>query len=348
MVRFEMQADMISQFRNSHLFVGSISVFISSALVLFGMSCKNITESDTAYHGEIQVYSSALEELGTIPVTDSPECILVYSGHILVATREGYLLDYDSESLEKLGEYQVGPASTDGYSQMTYNPANNSIYLIGAYGSILEIDLPEYTVSAVFSVCEAPVNIVSGGDNSEFLYVTDGINNKVIRVLTSINTISGSLAFNENIRAMAHYNQDTLLVSTTTSTYFLFEIATNYLISPMIYGDGAQGMSSVLNEDYTVTTFGEYIGVLIFKMSPDSTDSWVFDRRCPVEGIVTELKCDGVSKGFLLNYSGNSTARIYSYNYTSGCILEERDLKGFPLDMDVSPSGNVFLLMAFD
>ena len=239
----------------------------SVIILLMVPSCKSVTELDSAFKGEVVVLSSDLSVAGVITIPDGPASILVYPGHILVATIEGIILDFDSESMEKLGEYQVGPPSPSGYSEMIYSPVKGSVYLLGSYGNILELDLPECTVTDMFSVCQMPVRMVNGGPESPYIFVSDGGTNEVIRILTSTNIPSGSLMFNQSIRTMGPLDEDNMIVATGGKTKIIYELAAGYLSTLSMYPAEAQGIGPIWNREYTAAIFSGNIGIMHYHLN---------------------------------------------------------------------------------
>ena len=318
-------------------------------LLLILPCCKSITELDSAFKGEVIVLSSDLSVAGVISIPDGPASILVYPGHILVATIEGIILDYNSESLEKLGEYQIGPPSPSGYSEMIYSEEKGAVYLLGPYGNILELDLPECMVTDMFSVCQVPVHMVSGGPESPYIFVSDGATNKVIRINTLTNSPSGWLIFNQSIRNMAPMDEDTMIVATGGITEIVYEIAAGNLISVPMHLEEAQGIATIWGRDSTVAIFSDSIGIIYSHLNADSTEYvWSFDEACPLEGSSFLVKCDDIYHANVVSYTGEGNGLLTSYDYTTGNILRQIELSGLPIDMEVSPSGSVFVLTAFE
>jgi len=325
-----------------HLRIAFCAALVFSAF----SSCKSITEYDSVHSGKLIIFSSELEEIGSIPIDGNPGCIQAFPGHILIATKEGMLLLYDAESLEKIEEYQIGPAAVEGYSEMLYIPEKGSVYLIGAYGNIFEINLPECTVEDMFSVCPLPVHMVSGGENSESFYLVDGYNNRLVTVSLSLNTAVGFLNFDGSIRAIASHGTDSILVSTSEQTRIVLEIAPGLIASlPVIY-QGADCLAMILRSEYSSAIYNGYMGVISISLDEVSGSYvWGFSGECPIEGIPVKIKCDDIQHCFAVTYSGDGSSTLYSYDYSSGSINQQVELEGFPLDMDVSPNGNVYLII---
>ncbi len=83
----------------------------------------------------------------------------------------------------------VGSPSPSGFTQMALNTRNNSAYLIGSLGQIVELSLPDCTVKDVFTVCQSPVVIAVAPGNPPYLYVGDGPSYSINQVSAITNTL---------------------------------------------------------------------------------------------------------------------------------------------------------------
>ncbi len=320
-----------------------------AGIILSVSGCKEITEADTLYIGQVTIFNSELEEIGSILIDESPGCLMTFPGHLIITTKEGSLLLYDSESLEMLGEYKVGPAAPEGYSEMIYNPSRNSAYLIGAYGNILDIDLPECTVENMFSVCQLPLDLIFGGDDSPYFYATGGIDNKLYRVNTSTNNTAGFVQFDEGIRTVTIHAPDSILVSSRGGTYIVFSESLELMISIRVFMADAKSLGTIWNRDYTAAVFGGNLGIVSCHLNEDSTHYvWTFDEQVEVEGNPFDICCNEIFSAYLLSYTWNETSALYRYDYSTGNIMGQVEIQGYPLDLKVTDSNNVFVLTALD
>lgn len=328
----------------------SIILVLIAGVFLFVSGCKDITEADSAYRGQVTVFSENLAEIGSIPLDETPGCLMTFPGHLLVATKEGNLNLYDTETFELLEVLKIGPAAPEGYSEMVYIPGRNSAYLIGAYGNILDIDLPECTIEDMFSVCQLPSHLVYGGDGSSFFYVSDGINNTLSRVSLSTNSIVGSYQFDEAIRTAGLHAPDSVLVSSGGRTYIGGTTGSGgMMFFATAFIEEASCIGSIPNRDYTAAVFGGDVGIVSCHLNEDSTYFiWTFDQKMAVEGISLEMRCNENFSAYLLSYTGNETSVLYRYDYTNGSILDQVDIQGYPIDLEVTSSNNVLVLTAID
>jgi|GEM_PF-3143043 len=318
--------------------------------LLFFSGCKTIYEAETAYRGRITVFSQELEEIGSIQIDEAPGCLMVFPGHLIVATKEGNLLLYNTETLEMIGIYTVGPAAPEGYSDMVYIPQRNSAYLVGSYGNILEINIPECTVEDVFSVCQLPLHLVYGGYGSPHFYVTDGINHTFYRVRLSNNTINGFHQFDEAIRAVGQHATDSILISSGGVTHIASVGSDGLLACRTAFLGETQCLGAIQNSEYTAAVLGGYVGVLTYQFYEDSTGSgyyrWTFDNWVQMEGSPVSMACNELHSAYLLSYMGSETSILYHYDYLYGSIQDQVELQGFPLDIEVTASNTVFVLTA--
>ena len=331
------------------LLVSLVQVLIAGLFMFASGGCKDITEADSAYRGQVTIFSEELVEIGSIPVDETPGCLMTFPGHLLVATKEGNLNLYNAETFELLGVHKIGPSTPEGYSEMIHIPERNSAYLIGAYGNILDVDLPECTVEDMFSVCQLPLDLVYGGAGSSFFYVSDGINNTLNRVNTSTNSSAGLYQFEEAIRTAALHAPDSVMVVSCGRTYVGSTGPGGTLYFTTALMEEASCIGNIPNRDYTVAVSGGDVGVLSYHLNEDSTEFiWTFDQKIAVEGATSHITCNTTFSAYLLSYTGNETSVLYQYDYTNGSILNQVELQGFPLDLEVTSSNNVFALTAID
>ncbi len=52
------------------------------------------------------------------------------------------------------------------------------------------------------------------------------------------------------------------------------------------------------------------------------------------------------SHAYILSYLGDNASRLISYNCSSYLIESQVDLRGYPLDLDISPGGTLLVLTA--
>lgn len=311
--------------------------------------CKEITEADSYYQGQVIVFSKSLERIGSLPISESPGCLVTIPGCIVVAAKSGNLRLYDSETFQLIGVEQVGPSASEGYTDMIHIPKRNSLYLIGSYGNILDIDLPDCIVTDMFSVCQYPVRLLYEGDYSPYFYVVDGANHYVKRVSLSFNTSTTFHQFDEPVREIAVHAPDSLFVSSGGELILLEFPVEGPTICSTAFLQEAECLGTVWNRNYSVAMFDGHIGTLRSEVIEEPPwFAWLFEKVESVEGIPVTIICNEYLSAYLLSYYGDGYSLLTRYDYTTGSILNQEQIQGFPLDITVSSSGNVFVLTAIE
>ena len=321
----------------------NLRVFTLIALLLPLISCTDITEHEIAFKAGLHIISS--EDFSTIKtITDmvGARCLLVYPGNVFVASTEGTILRYDSESMELLEEYLVAAPSPVGFSDMVFSSLENTAYLIGSLGMILEINLPDCTVLDEFNVCQSPVKLALG-PGSEYLFVADGPLNKIYQVAIVNNKPHDSVSIYYTIKCMEPFqNPDSLLVGTSDGPC-LIEVLSSSTIRYVIYGLDIpfMALSAVPNDSIFVGVTNYSVGIF----SPTVLLEENFYGGVSIEGNI-----DFIAMGhdwqhaYVLSYLGDNTSRLVSYNYRFHTISQEVEIPGYPLDLEVSGNGVIYAL----
>lgn len=329
--------------------LSAISVIsVVSSLLLLSFGCKNIVEADSAFRGLLYVYNGDLEELCCIEINEPPGSVQPLSGLIMVATREGNLLCFDSESYEFIEEYKVGPASPEGYTEMIQRTGSNSVYLTGAFGNVLQVSVSSGAVQDMFRVCQLPENLTIGGVSSEYFFLTDGITNNIIRVRLLHNKISGLHELSGNIRCVANHSTDSILVSISGETKIVFEISPGYLASTPVFLRESVCLASVPGADYSVAVIEDTIGTVNYHITPDSTGyGWFFENKSLISGSPRYAVSDNMFRTFVLSSAENQSSILTGYLHGSGYVSDEIPLQGIPMDIKFS-SGVLYVLTAIE
>ncbi len=302
--------------------------------------------------------------LTVVPDIPGARSLLIYPNIIFVVSTEGKIFRYDSETMELIEENQIASASAAGFSEIVFCSRNNSAYLIGAFGKILEVSLPDCIVTDEFSVCQSPVKLALA-PGSRNLFVGDGTTSKVFQVLTSNNTVYGStdlffnMFFMEALPVQPLQNSDSVLVSTTDALSMVEVLGVGDLRSILLtkYTSGAfLDFVSVPNDSFFVAihhdidhdnfSVGSYRLTIPFVLPPEPPAYNYFGR----EGIAgnTHLLTMGrdYQHAYILSYLGDNVSRLSAYSYISQEITKELDFPGYPVDLQASGSGNIYVLTA--
>ncbi len=105
-----------------------IRTVMLAALLFMVCGCTDLTEYDSTYEAGLYVISAPgltiSAELGPI-VEGRSACPM--AGAIWVATTEGEILSYDTETMQLTNTWQVGQPSPSAYSDMVFSSMENSV-----------------------------------------------------------------------------------------------------------------------------------------------------------------------------------------------------------------------------
>ena len=331
-----------------------IVAIIVLAPLFFFFGCTGLTEYELPYSGVLYILSpddfSVITEISNIPEARS---LLVYPDGLLIATTRGMVHSYSLDTYDLIGEYAVGSASPAGYSQMAYSSIEETAYLIGSTGKLLEIDLPECEVLDEFSVCQSAVVLVVP-DNSSYIFVVDGPSNRLHQLSIENNYPYTSVPVYFTVNCLEPgQNTDSMLLGTSRGINLVEILAPGVLRNTIqnepvpclalaavpgdtIFvgvkgypGDYSVGVVDVINSLVHIPPLPEYYGQVgitgsshFLSIAQDSTHA------------------------FVLSSIGESASRLVSYNCSTYTIDQQIDLQGFPLDLKVSEDGIIFVLTA--
>ena len=141
---------------------------------------------------------------------------------------------------------------------------------------------------------------------------------------------------------------DPILVSSGGGTYLLYGPAGVLFRSQVLIAE-AKALGSISNRDYTAAVFEGNVGVISYHINENSTERvWTFDGEVEVAGNPFEMGCNEKVSAYLLSYTFNESSVLYRYNYTPAFIKGQVEIQGYPLDLQVTTSNNVFVLTAID
>ncbi len=321
-------------------------VFLAVIIVFSG--CTDITEFDAAFNGQLHIISAGdLSTLNTISGISGARSLLIYPGNIFIASTEGVVYRYDSETLAFAGEYQVDSPSPAGFFQMAMDQSSGTAYLIGANGKIVKFSLPDCIVQDVYSVCQAPVALAVAPGRPSYLYVGDGPTNTINQVSTSSNTVLASHTFDYPIKSIAvGLFADSIIVGTSRGTFLVEELGAGNLRVIDGAGAGCSSIDDIPDDTTYVLATGHSVGVLQFYKDPAPGN--------PSAEIIGSVEIEGISHfvaagydwqhSYVLSYIGDNTSRLTSYNHAFFRIDQQVDIPGFPLDLKVSGSNVIYAL----
>ncbi len=320
-----------------------------ACLALLLVGCTSITEHEMAYDAGLYLISS--EDFSTITSysdLSGASCLLIYPGNFFVFSREGTISRYNSHTLELLEVYQVSSPSPAGFNEVVFCEQNNSAYLIGSLGRILEIHLPDCTVLDEFSVCESPI-MLAQAPNQDFLFVADGITNRIHQVAIQNNDAYDSVSLFFNIQSMEpDLSSDSMLVA-TSGGLSIVEILSPTNIRSINYDKLGSFLDIACVPDDSVfvgiTDGAHYVGILDIFVELEWPPSPMFYGTICLEGEGHILAMgQDWQHVYILSYLGDGISRLISYNYLFFTIDQMVEIPGHPLDLGVSGNGVIYVL----
>jgi len=180
--------------------------------------CHSFTEhSGAPKTGILFLDPFTLELTGSLDGVEGATAICnLKGGKFAVLGNTGVMHIYDGETMALDTSFTVGPPQSAGYGDMTFIPWKNSVYIIGAQGSILEVGVPDGTLRAEITGFGAPARIVSTRTGGH-VYVSDPVNQRVHGVSTQTNQKDRTFNYSRvpTVLECNAWGADTLLICTT-------------------------------------------------------------------------------------------------------------------------------------
>jgi len=330
------------------------SVPLLLSLILL-CSCTDLTEFKSAIEAGVHVIdSSDLSLIGSVTGIDGARSLCLVPGSFLVASTEGSVSFYDLETLAHERTSQVDFSSPAGFSRMIYSPMENSVYLIGSLGKIIEINAQTGEVIDAFSICESPIDLLMAGNNRPYLYVADTAAERILEVRIETNGVSRFCQMLSAPRAIAEdHRPDTMFVVTLESADILstkgagviyrrtLDNSMPFLAAADMPDDTV--LCAVMRAPYTdmVVTIPAYFP----SSMPKQQDYQIWTGPVALEGDMHIIRTGADrTHAYVLSYLGNSVSRLSSYNYNTYSLDGQMDLSGYPMDLTVSVTGEILVL----
>jgi hypothetical protein len=325
--------------------------FAAAALLILS-GCTDLTEFDYSMRAGVNIfYTPDLENVHTIENISGARSICGLPDCFVVATTDGTLIRYDLVSYEQTGLFTIGSPSSAGYFEIEYSPTESSIYIIGAFGQIIELHVPDMDFIDDFSVCETPVDIEISMDieNPNF-YVAGATLSRVLEVKKQNNGLSRICNMPVSPVCMG-IDSDTILVGTLDKTYIVSLNGAVMLQRQMSLFPEILAIETIPNDTNLCAVFDQSTGTIAtvlryFPMYfPPYEPMWT--GSVPITGVIHYMcaESDG-SNVYVLSYQGDNTSRLVSYNCNGYFIEKQIDLQGYPLDIAISPGGTLLVLTA--
>jgi DNA-binding beta-propeller fold protein YncE len=306
--------------------------------------CQSFTEhSGPPRAGLVIIDAHSLEILGTLDGIPGGRALCAgRDGGFYVASTTGTLYRGNSYSMTLDTSFVIGPGGSAGYGSMAYIPWKKSLYVIGATGTLLEVNTTNFTVAAEVAAGGSPTYMVPSR-TSDYLFVTDPLNNRVHTVNTSTNQMVRTFQLGDSPTVMAcnAWGNDTLLVSTSDP------VGTAY-VQPWQQGSPARRVTLESASDMVQCRRSR----LFFAAHPRHGQSAgrvsVIDSLFPrfsvretlvVPGNPHHLATHGDSLWFFVLSTGDiGECNIFSFREDDGRYLlnNSLELRGYPADMIIA------------
>lgn len=330
-----------------------LKVFLA-VFIFYAISCTNLAEHEMTFNAGLHIISSGdFSTINTLSELRGARSLLIQPGNVFVASTEGVIYRYDSETMELVDEYQIDAPSPAGFSQMVYCSLKNTAYITGSMGKILEISLPECTVIDEFNICQSPVKLALGAE-SGYLFVADGPSSQVYQVHIDDNRSYDYVSMYYTILCMEPaQNPDSMLVGTSDGISLIEVLSPTQIRTVGLNTDRPfPALACVPDDTVFVGVTGDYsnlyVGMVdVFIPGFEWPQPDEFYASIGISGITPFLAMgQDWQHAYVLSYIGDNTSRLVSYNYRFYTIDQEIDISGYPLDLKVSGSGVIYALTA--
>ena len=329
-----------------------IAFSAAALLILFG--CTDLTEFDHTLKAGINImYPPDFSVVHTIDDISEARSLCVVPDCFIVATTDGTVIRFDLESYQQTGSFIIGNPSPSGYFEMEYCLAENTVYIIGALGQIVELSVPDMEFMDSFIICETPVDIEIASGKS-FFYVADASSCKIYEVSQANNTAWRHCTLASSPTCMAiDQCQDTMLVGTMGETELVstgVDVMRRRIVDffPVILA--IEPLHDEYNETRLCAVIDCYSGVCvatILNYWPGFSSNPIMVGILPIDGDIHYICTDAYGDyAYVLSYLGDSKSRLICYNCTDYIIEDQVDLQGYPLDLEMSPEGMLLILTA--
>lgn len=324
--------------------------------MLLSVGCSDITEYDGTWETTLSVFSvEGLVPLRSMEVDPDSRSIIVSDGVLYVACTDGYLRSYETATLEMITENQIGQPSSFGYFDMVYCSVNSSVYIIGAVGKVLEVDIPECLLADEISSADTPSILAITQGDPGYLWIADAASNSVHQVHLTYNGNCGDKQYPEHylITAMAaSVFPDSLLVGTTLGYFKLSSPEPGVYSSVHVSDEYANcvQLCSLHDDSNFIAVIDHHSGGEIGELCvyDDSTyieppPKFYYTDGIEEDPVLLATSCDESHAVVLSRAGDDSVLSLFRTGEDHG-LEAEVTLPGYPLDMSISEQGEVYVL----
>jgi len=314
------------------------SLLTCAAAVLM-TACSNFTEySGTPSAGLLILDPDNLEIIGSLDGIEGGRALCAgLDREFFVSSSTGELHVFNASTAAHDTSFVIGPGSSAGYGSMAFVPMKNSVYIIGALGTILEVDIEARSVADEFTVGSSP-SFITPSRSFDFVFVTDPLNNKVHAVRTTSNTVQKTWLFAHTPTVMLDntMGNDTLLISTNDPRGVAY-------VQPGDFSSPGRKVSLPPASDMARSDFLNLMFAAHPRYGYSTGTVSVIDSLFPafsvrntvtVPGNPAFVTTHGDGLHLLILSTGDSGGcTLYSYHLTQSALVNSVDLPGTPVDM---------------
>lgn len=331
---------------------GAVRAVSIAVCTMSAAACHDVAEytsqAGSGVH-KVRVVDLALES--SLEGIDGGSAILsIGSAQFLVATTGGLLYRVASQDMEVTGIFPLGAQYSSGYGSMVQASAG-SVYIVGAFGTILEFGLSQSQVVDEFSAGPMPVG-VSWSSTENRIYVIDGqdaglrevstLDNSVVREATMPTAASVIVPFIEEVSAQ---------IAISASEPMAFAFQEEYLYP------------QVIDLPFTASDIAAFTDTTIFctanSGSGYGTGSAVLLAGYPISQASMVIPLSGRPmcvcaalddhRFYVASSLGDGTSRIYEIEGLLGWeILRTVDVPGWAVDITTHAAGDYLLILTTD
>ena len=322
------------------------------ALIILAAACYSPVEYNVVDESRlVKLCVSDNTIAGTFSgISDGRSLCSIGNNEFIVASGTGTLYRFNSPAMELDTSFVIGSGSGSGYGNMI-TPKPGSIYVIGAAGKIIEVNLATNSVIDEFEAGPMPNALCASPTNQRF-YVSDGsdrqireidpVSNTVLRTSDPLNSVPVSItieSFQNAYLLAASSSEEGSVERVTLGTFYVNSISIGSSSSD-ITAAPAESIWAVVHpqwfaENGSISICSNFFNPEIFSIS--------------IAGHPTNVcSVPGSTLFYALSYMGDGTSRITAINYFTREIVAEVDIPGFPWDITSHANGEYILTLTSD
>jgi hypothetical protein len=318
------------------------------ALLLLASACHEIAEfSSEGVHGVQIINTSDMTLVASMTGFDGARSICsVNDTRFLVACNTGQLFTVDSEELSVIRVQSIGLPFSTGYNSMT-RANDGAIYIIGAYGRLLEYSTTSGAVLDEFSAGPYPI-AVCRSPSRDSIYVADFSDGMLREVRTLGNTVTREIELPATPSSAAPFDEarDMVLVSSSEgqACYIDWDMLRVLDVSGASGSSDCAGLPDTAASCFVLPSYGSDFGMARFMYG----DLPHFEEYASLTLSGDPLRvCNAWPEKvfYVASYLGDGTTRVYAIEGLSQDITGTLDVNGYPWDIVSHRSGEYVLVL---